>query len=91
MVAFVPLVACLDVTVYETHLHDVGVLDTHISLLCAMMLCMPCLLYATCLAFLASLHESLLAYVKGMHGLGWVEFRGFFYLTYHSGSKKNST
>ena len=46
VVASVPLVACLDVTAYETHLRDVGVLDTHLSLLCAMMLCFPCLLCA---------------------------------------------
>ena len=51
VVAFIPFVACLGVTTCETHLHDVGVLDTHLSLLRAMMLCLPCLLYATRLAF----------------------------------------
>ena len=63
MVAPVPLVACLDVTAYETHLRDIGVLDTHLSLLCAMMLCLPCLLCATHLASFASLHLCTLAYI----------------------------
>ena len=73
VVASVPLVACLDVTACETHLRDVGVLGTHLSPLCAMMICLPCLLCATRLAFFSSLrlftlaymflHESLLAHV----------------------------
>ena len=37
MVAFVALVAYLDVTACETYLHNVGVLDTHLSSLHAMM------------------------------------------------------
>ena len=63
VVAFIPLVACLGVTTCETHLHDVGVLDTHLSLLRAMMLCLPCLLYATRLAFFVSLYFCTLAYM----------------------------
>ena len=65
--------ACLDVTACETHLHDVSVLGTHLSLLHAMMICLPCLLCATRLAFFSSLrlftlsymfmHKSLLAHV----------------------------
>ena len=61
-VASVPLVACLDVTAYETHLCNFGVLDTHLSP-CAMMLCLPCLLFATCLAFFYFLHFCMLAYM----------------------------
>ena len=63
VVASVPLVARLDVTACETQLRDVGALDTHLSLLRAMMLCLPCLLCATCLAFFASLHLCTLAYI----------------------------
>jgi len=63
VVAFVPLVACLDVTTYEMHLCDVGVLDTHLSPLCVMMLCLPCQLCAIHLAFFFSLHFYTLAYM----------------------------
>ena len=42
VVAYVPLMVCLGVTTYETHLCDVGVLDTHLSPLHVMMLCLPC-------------------------------------------------
>ena len=63
VVASVPLVVCLDVTACETHLHDVSVLDTHLSPLRAIMLCLPCLLCATRLAFFASLHFWSLAYI----------------------------
>ena len=63
VVAFVLLVACLDVTTGETHLCDVGVLDTHLSPFHAMILCLPCLLFATYLAFFASLHLCMLAYM----------------------------
>jgi len=63
VVASVPLVARLDVTACETQLRDVGCLDTHLSLLHAMMLCLPCLLCATCLAFFASLHLCTLDYI----------------------------
>ena len=63
MVAFVLLVACLDVTTGETHLCDVGVLDTHLSPFHAMILCLPCLFFATYLAFFASLHLCMLAYM----------------------------
>ena len=55
--------AYLDVTIYETHLLDVGVLDTHLSPLHAMMLCLPCLLCTTRLAFCASLHLCTLTYI----------------------------
>ena len=67
VVAFVPLVACLDVTDFETHLRDVGVLNTYLSTPCAMMLCLPCLLCDTHLAFFTSLHLCRLAYMF-MHG-----------------------
>ena len=62
-VAFVLLVACLDMTACETHLHDVSVLSTHLSPLHAMLSCLPCLLYATYLAFFASLHSCTLVYM----------------------------
>ena len=55
--------ACLGVTICETHLLDVGVLDTHLSPLRAMMLCLPCLLCNTCLAFFASLHLCTFSYI----------------------------
>ena len=58
MVAFVPLMVYLDVTTCETHLCDVGVLDTHLSMLRVMLLSLLC---ATRLAFLASLHLCMLA------------------------------
>ena len=46
VVAFVPLVDYLDATIYEIHLLGVGVLDTHLSSLHAMLSCLP--LCATC-------------------------------------------
>ena len=52
VIASVPLVVYLDVTTCETHLCHVGVLDTCLFLLRAML----CLLCATCLAFFTSLH-----------------------------------
>ena len=58
--ASIPLVTCLDVITCETHFRDVGVLNTHIFLLCAM-LCLPSLLCASRLAFFASLHFCTLA------------------------------
>ena len=63
MVASVLLVACLDVIACETHLHDVGVLDTHLFPLREMMLCLPCLLCATRLAFFTSLQFCMLGYM----------------------------
>ena len=63
MVAFIPLMVCLDVTAHEIHLCDVGVLDTYFSPLCTMLICLPCLLYAICLAFFASLRLCTLAYM----------------------------
>ena len=56
VVAFVPPRACLDVTTCDIHLRGVGVLDTRLSLFRAMLICLPCLLYATCLALFASSH-----------------------------------
>ena len=55
VVAFVPLLDCLDVTICVIHLCGVGVLDTQLSLLSVMLLCLPCLLCATCLAFFSLL------------------------------------
>ena len=61
VVASTPLVAYW--ITCEIHLYGVGVVETHLSLLCAMLICMPCLLYATCLAFFASLHLCMLSYM----------------------------
>ena len=61
--AFVPARACLDVTTCEIHLHGVGVLDSHLSSLRAMFICLPCLVGATRFAFFASLHLCTLAYM----------------------------
>ena len=44
VVASVPLVDCLDVTAYETHLHDVGVCLVH-TFLCSMQWWYACLAY----------------------------------------------
>ena len=62
MVAFVPLVAYLDVTACEIHSYNVGLLDAYCSPLHEM-LCLPCLLCATCLALFVSLHLCMLAYM----------------------------
>ena len=50
VVASVPLRDLLGVTTYEIHPHGVGVLNTHISPLNAMLICLPFLLCATRLA-----------------------------------------
>ena len=63
VVAFVPPRVCLDVTTCEIHLRGVSVLDSHLSSLYAMLICLPCLLCATYLAFSASLHLCTLAYM----------------------------
>ena len=63
MVVSVPLVACLDVIACEPHLYEVGMLDTHLSTFHAMILCLPCLLYASHLGFYASLHFCMFAYM----------------------------
>ena len=60
VVTFVPPRACLDVTTCEIHLRGVGVLDSHLSPLRAMLICLPC---ATHLAFFSSLHLCTLAYM----------------------------
>ena len=54
--------ACLDVTTCEIPLCGVGVLNTHLYPVHAMLICFPCLLYATRLAFSASSHLYTLAY-----------------------------
>ena len=54
---------CLDVITCEIHLCGVSVLDSHLSLLYEMFICLPCLLCATHLAFFASLHLCTLAYM----------------------------
>ena len=51
------------VSIFEIHLHGVGVLDSHLSPLCAMLICLPCLLCDTHLASFASLHLYMLAYM----------------------------
>ena len=54
VVAFIPLVAYWGVTTYETHPRDAGLLNAYpFSAPC----CLPCLLYATRLAFFASMHS----------------------------------
>ena len=63
VVAFVSPRACSDVTTCKIHFHGVGVLDTHLSLLYVMLLCLSCLLCATHLVFFASLHLCTLAYM----------------------------
>ena len=63
VVTFVPPRACLDVTTYEIHLPGVGVLDTPLSPICMMLICLPCLLCATLFTFFASLHLCTLAYM----------------------------
>ena len=63
MVTSVPPRACLDVTTCEIHLRVVGVLDTHLSSLRAMLICLSCLLCANNLAFFVSLHLCTLAYM----------------------------
>ena len=59
VVRSVPSRVCLDVTTYEIHLCGVGVLTLHLSLPCAMLIRLPCLLCTTRLAFFASLHTCL--------------------------------
>ena len=59
VVASVPLMNFLDVTACETYPRDVGMLNTHHSLLPAMI----CLLCATFLAFFAPLYLCTLAYM----------------------------
>ena len=58
-----PSCGLLDATTCEIHLRGVGLLDTHISPLCAMLICLSGLLSATRLAFFASLHFCTLAYM----------------------------
>jgi len=55
MVTPVPSRVCLDATICEIHLRGVGVLVLHLSPLHAMLICLPCLLRATCLVFFASM------------------------------------
>ena len=63
VVTSVPPWACLDVSTCEIHLSGIGVLSTQLSLLYVVLLCLPNLLYATHLAFFASLHLCTLAYM----------------------------
>ena len=63
VVASVLLRVCLNVNTCQIHLCGVGVLDSHLSLPCAMLICLSCLLRATYLAFFASLHLCTLANV----------------------------
>ena len=63
MVASIPLVDCLDVTICEIHLRGVGVFVSHLSPLYAMLIFLSCLLCATRLASFASLHLFTLAYM----------------------------
>ena len=63
VVAFVPPRACLDVTTYEIDLCDVGVLDTHLSLLHAMLICLPSCIVPPIQLSLLLLHFCTLAYL----------------------------
>ena len=63
VVASVPPRACLDITTCEIHLHGVGVLNTHLYPVHAMLICFLCLLCAIHLAFFASSHLCTLAYM----------------------------
>ena len=70
VITSVPPMVCLDVTTCEIHHCIVGVLDINPSSLCVMLICLPCLLCDTSLAFFcffASLHLCTLAYMF-MHG-----------------------
>ena len=55
--------ACLEVITCGIHLRGVGVLDSHLSPLRAILIYLPYLLHATCLAFFASLHLCMFAYM----------------------------
>ena len=63
VITSIPPRAYLDVTTCEIHLRGIGVLDSHLSLLRAMLICLPCLLCATRLDSFASLHLYTLAYM----------------------------
>ena len=63
VVAFVLPRVCLDVTTCEIHIHGVVVLGIDLSLLRVMLICSPCLLCATRLAFFAFWHLCMLAYM----------------------------
>ena len=63
VVTSVPPRVCLDVITCEIHPCGVGVLNSCISLLCAMLICLPCLLCTTRLAFFASFHLCTLSYM----------------------------
>ena len=63
VVTTVPSRVCLGVTTCEIHPHSVGVTSSHPSPLSAMLICLPCLLCAACLAFFVSLHLCMLAYM----------------------------
>ena len=62
VVTFVPSRACLDVTICEIQLYGVGVLDSQLSPLCVMLICLPCLLSFGLFFFFASLHACLVVY-----------------------------
>ena len=63
VVASVPPRVCLDATTCEIHLCGVGVLGTHFSPLHVMLICLPCLLFATRLAFFVFMHLCMLLYM----------------------------
>ena len=63
VVTSVPPKACLDVTTCKIHLHGAGMLDTPLSPLRVMLICLPCSLCATRLAYFAFLHLCTLAYM----------------------------
>jgi len=59
----IPFVDCLGVITCEIHLCGIGVLDTHLSLLRAMLLCLPFWFCVTRLAFFDSLPLCTIAYM----------------------------
>ena len=63
VVTSVPPRVCLDVTTSGIHLRGVSMLALHLSPLRAMLICLPCLLCATRLAFFVFLHLCTLAYM----------------------------
>ena len=63
VITSVPPRICLDVTTCEIHLRGVSVLNSHLSPFYVMLIRLPCLLCTTCLAFFASMHLCMLAYM----------------------------
>ena len=63
VITSIPHRVCLGITTCEIHSYGVGVLDSRLSLPRLMLIRLPCLLCSTHLAFFASLHLCMLAYM----------------------------